>query len=187
MDIKNRNNGFAILEILLLIVTLFFISAIAWVVMHHSKDSNYKTIVKTGKANYIEITEWHVKLTVPDATQKISYELVDKDHPNDVIISSEVLNKFAADHKECSTANQFVYISRVKEGESWHGLPWSQAKEELIKNKAKNLGLYYYYDGARPTISPCVGTNIDDVQKLNNQAYDLYDQLPSYQNIVINL
>jgi hypothetical protein len=187
MNLKNNTQGFAVLEIILLVVTLSFIGAIAWVVVHHSKDADYKKIVKTEKTNYIDINEWHVKLTVPDATQKITYELVNKDHLGDIVISSEALNKFAAEYKECSAANQFVYISRVKDGESWHGLPWPQAKQKLIERKAKNLGLYYYFDGARPTISPCIGTNIEEVKKLNDQAYDLYDQLPSYNNIVINL
>jgi hypothetical protein len=67
-----------------------------------------------------------------------------------------------------------------------NGTPWEQAKPQLEKNGSKILGLFYYFNGARPSVSPCIGTNIAAIQAFNNQAYDLYDQLPSYNNVVIN-
>jgi type II secretory pathway pseudopilin PulG len=69
---KNKHNGFALLEILLLLVTLSFVAAIAWVVIHHSKEVSNKKAAKTEQGNFIEITQWKVKLTLPDKSQKIS-------------------------------------------------------------------------------------------------------------------
>jgi type II secretory pathway pseudopilin PulG len=185
MNAKNKQYGFAILEILLLVVTLSFIVAIAWVVMHHSKDVSNKKSAKTDQGNFIELAEWKVKITLPDKTQKISYKVVDG-NPNSIILSSEALDKFAADHKECSSANQYVTIARTKVGQPFNGTAWEQAKPQLEKNGSKSLGLFYYFNGARPSVSPCIGTNIAEIQALNNQAYDLYDLLPSYNNVVIN-
>jgi hypothetical protein len=186
MKQQNNNSGFAVLEIILLIVTLSFICAIAYVVVHHKNDTFYKTTIKTDDTSYIEVPEWKVKLTLPDKSQKITYKLNGND-PNEIIISSEALDKFAAESTGCSGANQFISIARTKVNQPVNGTPWEQAKATLEKNGSKNLGLYYYYNGARPSVSPCIGTNIAEVQKLNNQAYDLYDLLPSYNNIVINL
>jgi type II secretory pathway pseudopilin PulG len=185
MNTKNKHNGFAILEILLLLVTLSFVIAIAWVVIHHSKDASSKKAAKTEQGNFIEIAQWKVKLTLPDKSQKITYKVVDG-NPNSIIVSSELLDKFAADHKECSSANQYITIARTKVGQPLNGTPWDQAKPQLEKNGSKSLGLFYYFNGARSSVSPCIGTNIAEIQALNNQAYDLYDQLPSYNNVVIN-
>jgi glycerol-3-phosphate cytidylyltransferase-like family protein len=187
MKNKNNANGFAILEIILLVVTLSFVVAIAYVVVHHSKQAKYQPVVKTSSGNFIEIPEWKVKLTVPEASQKISYKILDKDNPNEIVLSSEALDKFTADHKECGNANQFIYIDRVKVGQPLNGVPWDQAKPTLDQKGSKSLGLYYYFNGARPSVSPCIGSNIAQIQQLNNEAYDLYDKLPSYQNVVINL
>jgi type II secretory pathway pseudopilin PulG len=185
MSTKNKSQGFALLEILLLVVTLSFVIAIAWVVIHHSKDSTNKKSVSSAQNNFIEIAEWRVKLTLPDKSQKISYKVAGA-NPKEIVLSSEALDKFAADHKECSGANQYITIARTKVGEPLNGTPWEQAKPLLEKNGSKNLGLFYYFNGARPSVSPCIGTNIAQIQALNNQAFDLYDQLPSYNNIVIN-
>jgi hypothetical protein len=187
MDGKNKNQGFAILEILLVVVTLSFIVSIALVIKHHANDKPYETMVKTAKGDYVEITEWKVKLTVPDNTQKITYKVVSADKLSEILVSSEELDKFAADHKECANANQFVSIARAKAGQPLNGTPWDQAKAYLEQKGSKSLGLFYYYDGPRPSVSPCIGTNIAEIQKLNNQAYDLYDKLPTYKNVVINL
>jgi hypothetical protein len=182
---KNEHNGFALLEILLLVVTLSFVAAIAWVVIHHSKEVSNKKPAKTVDGNFIEITEWKVKLTLPDKSQKISYKAAGA-YPNSIVLSSEALDKFATDHKECSGANQYITIARTRVGEPLNGVPWDQAKPQLEKNGSKSLGLFYYFNGARPSVSPCIGTKIAEIQALNNQAYDLYDLLPSYNNVVIN-
>jgi hypothetical protein len=186
---KNKNNtlGFALLEIVLVVVTLSFILAISYVVTHHAKQTKYQPMIKTAAGNYVEIPEWKVKLTVPDATQKISYKLLNKDNPNEILVSSEALDKFAADHKECSGANEYVSIDRVKVGLPLNGVPWDQAKTTLEQKGSKSFGLFYYFSGARPSVSPCIGTNIAQIQQLNNEVYDLFDKLPSYENIVINL
>jgi hypothetical protein len=185
MKQQNSNSGFAVLEIILLIVTLSFICAIAYVVVRHKNDTSYKTAIKADNTTYIEVPEWKVKLTLPDKSQKIAYKV--SSNPNEITITSEALDKFAADNKGCSGANQYISIARTKVNQPVNGTPWEQAKATLEKNGSKNLGLYYYYNGSRPSVSPCIGTNIAEVQKLNNQAYDLYDLLPSYNNVVINL
>jgi type II secretory pathway pseudopilin PulG len=185
MKPSNKNSGFAILEILLVVVTLSFITAIALVVHNHSKP---KPIQKAAATNTgaLKVTQWNVFLTNPNKSQKLSYQILNKDQPDSIIVSSDLLDKFAADNKECSGANQFVSISRVRVNSTWNGLPWLQAKDQLVKLGSEHAGAYYYYEGSRPIISPCVGSDIAKVQQLNNQAYDLYDSLPSYKNVALN-
>jgi hypothetical protein len=93
MDTKNKNQGFAILEILLLIVTLSFVAAIAYVVLRHAKQKPAQPIVFTSNADGIKINEWNVFLTNPDDSQKINYHIAGKDQPDDIIVSSTALDK----------------------------------------------------------------------------------------------
>jgi hypothetical protein len=185
MNGKNKHQGFAVLEIILAIVMLSFIVAIALVVKTHTNDKHNQTS-KNNKSGYVDISEWKVKLLLPDSAQKITYKISSKENPEEISISSEELDKFAAEHKECANANQFMSIARAKAGQPFNGTPWEEARAYLEQKGSKNLGLYYYYDGGRPSVSPCIGTNIAEIQKLNNQAYDLYDKLPTYKNVVIN-
>jgi hypothetical protein len=186
MYTTNKNYGFAALEILLAVVTLSFVVATAWVVFRHAKQKPAAPIVFTSKADSVNISEWSVYLTNPDELQKINYHLANKILPDQIVISSGNLDKFAADNKECVNANQYAQIARVKEGSSWNSLAWEQAKEELDKRGNQKVGNYYYYDIGRPYVAPCIGSDIDKIQQLNNQAYDLLDKLPTYKNVVQN-
>jgi type II secretory pathway pseudopilin PulG len=185
MKPSNKNSGFAILEILLAIVTLSFIVAIVLVVRDHTKPKPVQKAAATN-ASALKVAEWNVFLTNPNKSQKLSYQIVNKEQPDSIVVSSDLLGKFAAGNKECSGANQFVSISRVRVNSTWNGLPWLEAKDQLAKVGSEHVGAYYYYEGGRPMISPCVGSDIAKVQQLNNQAYDLYDSLPSYKNVALN-
>jgi hypothetical protein len=173
MYTKNKNRGFAILEILLLIVTLSFVAAIAYVVLRHAKQKPAQPIVFTSNADGIKITEWNVFLTNPDDSQKISYHIAGKDQPDDIIVSSTALDKLSSDHPECSNANKFIQIKR--------------AAAAPAQPENKQVGNYFYYNLPKPAQSPCIGTDISLMQALSNQAYDLYDKLPTYKNIVQKL
>jgi hypothetical protein len=164
-----NNKGFAVLEILLLIVTLSFVVAIFGVIKHHHKSP--KLAQKKEASNSIKITEWNIYLQLPDTTFKTTYK-PDSTDPDTVLLSNSALDKLAAEHAECNMANQFIRIGR--------------SKSAPAQTPNKQLGGYYYYNDARPTVSPCIGTDIGLMQALSNQAYDLYDKLPSYQNIALN-
>jgi hypothetical protein len=192
---KNKNQGFAILETLLAAVTISFIVAISWVVLHHQNNQKpVKTTAKVNLSNYLEIKEWNVYLQLPDTSSKIIYKMGDFADPAEnhkyITVSSEALDKFVADHKECSVANIFNQITRTREGDEQHGLSPADTKTMLDKRvaegKAKKIGLYYYYS-SRSTLSPCFGSDIAKVQQLTNEVYDLWDKLPTYNNVVLNL
>jgi hypothetical protein len=189
MSTKNKNQGFAILEILLAAVTLFFIIAISWVVIHHQKTAKTASKPKADLSKYLEIKEWQVYLQLPDTSSKAAYKPANPDDKNNIVVSSNDLDKFASEHKECSTANEFNIITRIKEGEGANGTPAAETKARMDKQaadgKAKKLGFYYYYS-SRSSVAPCFGTNIGDVQKLTSDVYDLWDKLPTYNNVVIN-
>jgi hypothetical protein len=172
MKNKNKNQGFAILEILLVVVSLGFVVAIALVVLRHEKTKPSTSPAKIDTSKYLQVKEWNVYLQLPDPTDKVSYKLVSADNPDEIIISSEALDKLSTDHPECVRANGFIHLQR--------------SKTAPTQPEAKQLGLYHYFNSARPSVSPCIGSDIAAVQALNNQAYDLYDKMPNYKNIVIN-
>jgi hypothetical protein len=165
---KNKHAGFAILETILLLVTLFFIAAIFWVIFHHSHKQPAKTPAKVDLTKNMLIKEWGVYVRLPDTTFKVSYKTNTTD-PNDLVVSSSALDKLSSDHPECRNANQFVHIKR--------------STDASVQTNHTQIGPYYYYDDMRPSVSPCIGTDIAQMQKLNDQAYDLYDQLPTFEDV----
>jgi hypothetical protein len=171
MKTKNKNQGFAIMEILLLLVTLGFIAAIAYVVLSHQKDTPVPQKAKVDLNKLLQVKEWGVYLELPDTSSKVSYKLSSGD-PDDIILSSVPLDKLSSDHPECANANKFIHIDR------------SKSAPAQIENK--QVGGYYYFNGVRPSVSPCIGTDIGLMQALSNQAYELYDKLPAYQNVILN-
>lgn len=152
-------------------VTLGFIIAIALVVAHHQKTLKAPQKPKADLSKFLQVKEWDVYLELPDTESKVSYKISASD-PNDITLSSAALDQLVAAHPECANANTSTKITRVK--------------TTPPPSDNKQIGAYYYFDGARPSVSPCIGTNIDQTQTLSNQAYDLWDKLPSYKNVVLN-
>jgi hypothetical protein len=194
METKSKNNGFAVLEIILLIVTLFFIISIGWVVIHHQNNPQKAKIVKDiNLSKYLEVKEWGVYLQLPDTSSKIVYRMEPLADPaqtkKNITISSEALDKFAGEHKECAVSNEFNIITRTKEGDSLNGQSPTDTKIRLDKKvtdgQAKKVGAYYYYE-TKTSVAPCYGTDIANIQKLTNDVYDLWDKLPTYGNVVVN-
>jgi hypothetical protein len=190
MKADNKHDGFAILEILLVVVTLFFIVAISWVVLRHQKAKQPQTVSTVDASKTLFVKGWGIYLNLPDNSTKVSYKPVNANGKTDIDVSSDELDKFATGHKECSAANLFDAITRTKEGESALGFSPADTKafldKKLAAKTAKKIGSFYYY-GDRPTISPCLGSNIADIQKLNNQAYDLLDKLPTFADVQATL
>jgi hypothetical protein len=186
MNDQNKNLGFAILEIILFLVTLFFIAAIAGVVLHHKHAKPTQPVAKIDTSKVLFVQGWGVYLSVSDTSSKITYKPTNANGKTEIIVSSEDLDKFATDHKECSAANQFDVISRTKDGESALGFSPADTKmfldKKVASSTAKKIGTFYYY-GDKPTISPCLGSNIADIQKLNDEAYGLLDELPTFEDV----
>jgi hypothetical protein len=189
MKPKYNSNGFGLLETILLVVTLGFIGAVALVVLNNQHTDEPQPAHKVDLSKNLKIKEWNVYLGLPDTSSKVNYKLANPGDNKNIIISSEALDKFSTDHKECSSANEFNVLIRIKAGDGALGLSPEEAKVQLDKRvsekTAKKVGQNYYY-GSRPSTSPCIGSNIAEIQKLTNDVYDLYDKLPTYQNVAIN-
>jgi uncharacterized protein (TIGR00725 family) len=132
-------------------------------------------------------------MQLPDTSSKIVYRMEPLADPaqtkKNITISSEALDKFAGEHKECAVSNEFNIITRTKEGDSLNGQSPTDTKIRLDKKvtdgQAKKVGAYYYYE-TKTSVAPCYGTDIANIQKLTNDVYDLWDKLPTYGNVVVN-
>lgn len=147
MNFKARNqSGFSVIELLLVLVVLVFVTVGGWWIAHKSAAHQSSA----NAAGYLKITQWHAKVpltpTIADAYYTYS-------NIGTVTLSTHTLDRLEGTIKGCSSNLLPLSYERVKPGQRY--AESAAIFEPNNRTLAYRLGDYYVFKVLR-TVPACI-------------------------------
>lgn len=191
---KKNQNGFSLIEGLLVIVVFAVIGTIMLYVFNARNNPTTSSNAKqTSSAyqppaeqtdndgTYLTISDWGVKLLLNDITRHATYSFADS-AKSSIYLSTPRLDELSAQIPGCSLANQSVSVLQLQPGQQFGEYTWSKEKLEIA---GVEIGNYYYLPGGGDPCSFKDGQNPAGYQTAVDELNQIRAALANLQSTVV--